>query len=128
MKKGEVLVFDSSLIHRSSKMLSEIKRIAVGGYVIPRMASLVHYHMNESDYIEEYQIDEEFFIKYYNGDKPDTSYNCTSRFKWRFGTMNEYDRIVLYQLADISKVSKGFSIGGWFKRWLKHGLLHLSND
>lgn len=64
MKKGDVLLFDASLIHGSLPNISNKERIAMNTSVIPKDAQMVHYEKNPTTpkgMIEKYNIDIAFW-------------------------------------------------------------------
>lgn len=67
VKAGEVLFFDSALVHFSSNNLTNEIRPAVNYYIKPSQASFIHYYLdNESPpgKVEVYKVDVDFFYSY----------------------------------------------------------------
>ena len=62
MKKGDLLVFDTSLIHRSPPLQNDALRVAAAGLVAPVNADLKYYYSKVLGVVEEYNIDETFFF------------------------------------------------------------------
>lgn len=65
-KAGEVVFFDSALVHGSPNNLSLSTRIAVNVFLKPREADYLHYYMEDmdGDEVEVYKVSPEFFIEH----------------------------------------------------------------
>ena len=65
MKKGDILFYNHSLIHRSAVNQSNEKRIAALLGMIPNAAQPLHYHGKKTDSkVEIYKVNADFYIDY----------------------------------------------------------------
>jgi len=68
MKPGEVLIYDHRMIHASPPNTTNQTRIAVATLTVPQDVQLVHFFQNpETNKIEKYQIEDDFFLHYTYG-------------------------------------------------------------
>lgn len=73
MKRGQVLVMDQALSHRSGPNGSERPRVAIMGMFRPRETRLRYYLLNEEDpsgTIDVYEVPDDFYLRQRLGDKP----------------------------------------------------------
>lgn len=61
-KRGEVIIYDSRLIHFSHPNTTEEARIAFAGIVVPKWSKPIHYFNNEGS-LQMYEVDETFFCE-----------------------------------------------------------------
>lgn len=65
LKKGQVLIYDSRVIHQSPANVSQTRRIACALGFIPQEAQLVHYLYNKNEKkIVKLAVKDDFFVKY----------------------------------------------------------------
>jgi ectoine hydroxylase-related dioxygenase (phytanoyl-CoA dioxygenase family) len=73
MKRGQVLVMDQALSHRSGSNDSAGARVAIMGMFRPRETSLRYYLLNEEDpsgTLDVYEVPDDFYLRQRLGDKP----------------------------------------------------------
>jgi len=99
MSKGDLLVFDSKLLHQSFSVSSGQKRVAVAGLVAPKSAPLRVYFGNGNSTVEEYAITEDFFLTWNNIDSPERRY-LLREFEHDFFTLEDQDEKLLNLLAN----------------------------
>lgn len=100
VKRGQCLVFDTKLLHRSSALKKDIIRIAAAGLVAPKEAELYHYFGTPDGEIKQYQVDKSFFTQYIAGDEPD-QFELKKVFTYDLSKLRPADEALLYQLAGI---------------------------
>lgn len=71
LNEGDALVFDHRIKHGSLNNNSAKVRVTAGISVIPKNASLVHYHKNSSGTIEMYEVPDDFYLKFNLTELPD---------------------------------------------------------
>ncbi len=65
LTKGQVLIYDSKLIHQSPANVSQTRRIACALGFIPLEAQLVHYSFNrDNQKVTKLVVKDDFFVKY----------------------------------------------------------------
>ena len=99
MSKGDLLVFDSKLLHQSFSVSSGQTRIAVAGLVAPMSAPLRIYFGKGNATIEEYGITEDFFLTWNNIDSPERSF-LLRELEHDFFTLSNHDKKLLRLLAN----------------------------
>lgn len=71
LKKGEAIIFNHALIHASHLNQSSEERVALTMGFVPSEAQLLFYHLNDNGTVDQYEVDDDFFLKYDNhGERP----------------------------------------------------------
>lgn len=66
MKAGDAVIFDDATIHYTSPNLSKQRRISIAQVMIPKESDPIFYHQNAKGGVEQYKIDDEFYLMFMN--------------------------------------------------------------
>lgn len=84
LKKGQILIYDNSLIHYSPCNQSENIRVAISCVVLPKNYQLIHHFKDENTpkgKIEAYEVNEQFWIEENIFVRPNKTYKSLGFFK-----------------------------------------------
>ena len=99
MKKGDLMVFDSRLLHRTYSVTENTTRVAAAGLVAPSRAELYNYQGKTNTLVEEYEINDDFYLTWNNFDSPEKE-KLIRQFEHDFFTLCSEDERLLYRLAN----------------------------
>jgi hypothetical protein len=88
-KLGEVIIYDSRLLHYSEGNRSDDYRVACAGIFLPDGAPALHYFLNGT-IMKEYQTDFDFYCSLVPGEEP----NITSLKTFHFSETASSEKIV----------------------------------
>jgi Phytanoyl-CoA dioxygenase (PhyH) len=100
LRKGQAVIFDSSILHYSPPNRSDKVRIALSLMFYPADAKLVHfvYSKDNSEQIAKYNVDVEFFVKF----AADEDYVSANAIKLKIPQMNTSIDWIKSELAKLS--------------------------
>ncbi len=88
LKAGQAIIWNHRLAHSSPANKSHQSRIAATAILVPKQQKIVHYYQPSSKAkIEEYEVDNDFYMNYAIGSRPKIT--KTRTFKYRFKNLNE---------------------------------------
>ncbi|MBK9353455.1 MAG: phytanoyl-CoA dioxygenase family protein [Bacteroidetes bacterium] len=85
INKGDLICFDSALIHASGPNMSNEVRVAYNTAILPKNFQQVHYYMDKDtpkNKVEEYLIDETFYMNENIMQKPPSRFQLKSIQDW----------------------------------------------
>ncbi|HWB64693.1 MAG TPA: phytanoyl-CoA dioxygenase family protein, partial [Chitinophagales bacterium] len=68
VRAGSAIIYDHRIFHGSPDNLTAKKRLAINYTTIPAEAPSFHYHVNDKNEIEVYEVGTEFYCTYHMGD------------------------------------------------------------
>lgn len=104
VKEGDIICFDSALIHASGPNRSKNIRVALNTAILPKAHQQVHYYRDKQtpkNKVEQYFIDETFYMNENIMEKPSSKFPLNETQDWQFS-----DGISRSELKNLLNASK----------------------
>ncbi|MBK8672730.1 MAG: phytanoyl-CoA dioxygenase family protein [Bacteroidetes bacterium] len=107
LNKGDIILFDSALIHSSLPNLSDKPRIAFNTAILPKNHQQVHYYKDKDTpkgKVEQYYITQEFYRNHNIMEKPKSPFYMKEMQDWIFPMISKKDLKHLIKLSKTDNV------------------------
>ena len=85
VKEGDIICFDSAMIHASNTNETSTTRVAISAAVLPKEYNIIHYFRDKttpSGKVEKYIVDENFFLSEDVSERPSNKYQFSGYEDW----------------------------------------------